>query len=74
MRPSEAEGGGRHSLVSISSFSSFGPSELPITWEWKAIYEFPGRRNQLQRINMSSKASNSNKMTKFFISMGPHTF
>ena len=67
-------GGGRHSLVSISSFSSFGPSELPITWEWNAIYEFPGRRNQLQRINMSSKTSNSNKMTKFFISMGPHTF
>ena len=75
MRPSEAEGGGgRHSLVSISSFSSFGPSELPITWEWNAIYEFPGRRNQLQRINMSSKTSYSNKMTKFFISMGPHTF
>lgn len=67
-------GGGRHSLVSISSFSSFGPSELPITWEWNAIYEFPGRRNQLQRINMSSKTSSSNKMTKFFISMGPHTF
>ena len=68
-----AEGGGGALSSFISSFSSFGPSELPITWEWNAIYEFPGRRNQLQRINMSSKTSNSNKMTKFFISDGaPH--